>query len=43
VKENVFLDSHTPPIRFVSYYVVAVDASGNDSSPSREVIVMLEE
>ena len=43
VKENMFLDSHTPPIRFVSYYVVAVDASGNESGPSREVIVMLEE
>jgi hypothetical protein len=43
VKENMFLDNKTPAIRYVSYYVIAVDGTGNESRPSREVIVMLEE
>lgn len=43
VKDNMFLDDKTPDIRYVSYYVIAVDGAGNESRPSREVIVMLEE
>ena len=39
----MFLDNNTPDIRYVSYYVVAVDESGNESTPSREVIVILKE
>jgi len=43
VTENMFLDKNTPDTRYVSYYVVAVDESGNESTPSREVIVILKE
>lgn len=43
VKENMFLDNKTPDIRYVSYYITAVDVSGNESSPSKEVIVVLQE
>jgi len=43
VEDNMFLDSNLPAIRYVSYYVVAVDEAGNESRASREEIVMLEE
>ncbi len=43
VKENTFLDGKPPHIRFASYYVTAVDKSGNESEPSQESIVLLKE
>lgn len=43
VKENIFTDSNMPDIRYVSYYITAIDTSGNESTPSREVIVILKE
>ena len=43
VKENMFADNDIPDIRYVSYYVIAVDGAGNESNPSREVIIILKE
>lgn len=43
VKENMFADNDIPDIRYVSYYTTAVDGAGNESNPSREVIIILKE
>ncbi len=43
VKENRFLDNKTPDYRFIAYYVTAVDNAGNESDPSQESIVYLQE
>ena len=43
VRENVFFDSKPGDHRYVSYYVTAVDLSGNESEPSREAIIILKE
>jgi hypothetical protein len=38
-----FLDEKPPALRYVSYYVTAVDNAGNESDPSRESIIILKE
>jgi len=43
VKENIFVDDNTPDTRYVSYYVTAVDNTGNESEQSREIVVILKE
>jgi len=43
VKETSFYDSKIPNERFVSYYVTALDRTGNESEPSRESIIILKE
>ena len=41
VKEHIYFDQNVPDSRYVSYYVTALDTSGNESDPSRESIVMM--
>lgn len=43
VKENRYIDEKLPDLRYVSYYVTACDASGNESEPSREIVVIVKE
>lgn len=43
VKENMFTDNAMPDIRYVSYYIKSIDAAGNESAPSREVVVIIKE
>jgi fibronectin type 3 domain-containing protein len=43
LKERVFLDKSVPDLRYVSYYVTAVDTWGNESQPSRESTIILKE
>ncbi len=44
VPEPEFLDKNPgADLRYVSYYVTAVDMSGNESGPSREQIIILKE
>ena len=41
--EPQFFDATPGAQRYVSYYVTAVDRAGNESSPSREIVVVLKE
>jgi len=41
--EPQFFDAAPGTQRYVSYYVTAVDRAGNESSPSREIMVILKE
>ena len=41
VKETLFLDQAVPDLRYVSYYVTAVDTAGNESERSKESIIIL--
>jgi hypothetical protein len=43
IKGRAFVDRNVPDYRYVSYYVTAVDSSGNESLSSREPIVMIKE
>lgn len=43
VKEGRFSDGKAPDYRFIAYYVTAVDGAGNESDPSQESIVYLQE
>ena len=44
LREPEFLDKSVPEtLRYVSYYVTALDRTGNESGPSRELIIMLRE
>ncbi|MBA4416860.1 MAG: hypothetical protein C0392_02950 [Syntrophus sp. (in: bacteria)] len=43
VFEPIFLDENLPEMRYVSYYVTAVDEADNESEPSRESIIILKE
>ncbi len=43
IAEPGFLDATPGAARYVSYYVTAVDRAGNESNPSREIIVVLKE
>jgi hypothetical protein len=43
LQESSFLDTEPGNTRYVSYYITAVDKSGNESGPSRELILMLRE
>ncbi len=43
ISELMFLDERPPEIRYVSYYVTALDTSDNESEPSRESIIILKE
>ena len=43
VKENKYTDTNAPDHRFIAYHVTAVDTAGNESGPSQEAIIMLEE
>ena len=43
IAEPTFLDATPGAARYVSYYVTAIDRSGNESAPSREIIVVLKE
>lgn len=41
--ERTYLDEELPDYRYVSYYVTAVDTSGNESDASRESIIVIKE
>lgn len=41
IKGNIFLDNNPPDVRYLSYYVTAVDMVGNESEASQEHIIML--
>ena len=41
--EPLFFDATPGTMRYISYFVTAVDRSGNESGPSRELIVILKE
>jgi len=43
VKDTQFIDHSIGDNRYLSYYVTSVDASGNESEPSREIIVIVKE
>jgi len=43
VEPQYFDAAPGPEVRYVSYYVTAVDRSGNESDPSREQVVVLRE
>lgn len=42
-QETSFVDTEPGNARYVSYYITAVDTAGNESGPSRELILMLRE
>jgi len=41
VKDSTFPDRNPPEVRYVSYYVTAVDVFGNESEHSKESIIIL--
>jgi fibronectin type 3 domain-containing protein len=43
VKENMYFDKDIPDMRYLSYYVTAVDKVGNESEASREVVVIVKD
>jgi hypothetical protein len=43
VRGITYVDGNLPDSRYVSYYVTAVDSSGNESEPSREAIIVIKE
>jgi hypothetical protein len=43
LSENQFIDHSIGGHRFLSYYVTSVDLSGNESEPSREIIIIVKE
>ncbi len=43
VKDTQFIDHSIRDNRYLSYYVTSVDLSGNESEPSREIIIILKE
>jgi hypothetical protein len=43
LRDTSFLDTEPGNARYVSYYITAVDKSGNESGPSRELILTLRE
>jgi len=43
LKKNIYLDKSIPDNRYVSYYVTSLDAQGNESEPSREVVIIVKE
>ncbi|MCX8022953.1 MAG: hypothetical protein N2745_09295 [Syntrophorhabdaceae bacterium] len=43
IGENRYVDREIGEERYLSYYVTAVDKSGNESEPSREVVYILHE
>lgn len=43
IKEERFVDADPPGLRYFSYFVTAVDFSGNESEPSKEVVLIREE
>jgi hypothetical protein len=43
IKDTVFIDHNIGDNRYLSYYVTSVDLSGNESEPSREIIIIVRE
>jgi len=43
VRGTQFIDQSLGEHRFLSYYVTSVDLSGNESEPSREIIIIVKE
>lgn len=43
LKESMYLDEAVPNIRYLSYYVITIDTAGNESEPSREIVVIVRE
>ncbi|HPP07039.1 MAG TPA: hypothetical protein PLW88_06680 [Syntrophorhabdaceae bacterium] len=43
IKDNYFVDTKLPGVRYISYYVTSVDLKGNESEPSQEQIIILRE
>jgi len=43
LEKNIYSDNNLPDKRYVSYYVTSVDKKGNESDPSREVIIIIKE
>jgi hypothetical protein len=43
IKDTIFIDHTVGDNRYLSYYVTSVDLSGNESEPSREIIIILKE
>lgn len=42
-KDTVFIDHNLGDNRYLSYYVTSVDLAGNESEPSREIVIILKE
>ncbi|MCX5805196.1 MAG: hypothetical protein NT010_03870 [Proteobacteria bacterium] len=43
LEENMYFDKNIPDNRYISYYVTSLDETGNESEPSREVIIIVKE
>lgn len=43
IQDTVFIDHSIGDNRYLSYYVTSVDLSGNESEPSREIIIIVKE
>jgi len=41
LKDNFFVDTKLPDVRYISYCVTSVDLKGNESEPSQEQIIIL--
>jgi hypothetical protein len=41
LKDQVFFDGNPPAVRYVSYSLTSLDMSRNESTPSREVVILL--
>jgi hypothetical protein len=41
LKDQVFFDRNLPAVRYISYMVTSLDMSKNESTPSREAVVIL--
>lgn len=43
LEKNMYLDKNIPDNRYISYYVTSLDETGNESEPSREVVIIVKE
>jgi fibronectin type 3 domain-containing protein len=43
LEKNMYFDKDIPDNRYVSYYVTSLDEAGNESEPSREIIIIIKE
>jgi len=41
--KNMHFDKNIPDNRYISYYVTSLDETGNESEPSREVVIIIKE
>jgi fibronectin type 3 domain-containing protein len=43
LEKNMYYDKNIPDNRYISYYVTSLDETGNESEPSREVVIIVKE